>query len=111
MAAKGKSKLTFTELLFEIGVAAALLVEVETVADEDPGDADGNADRGFGNHGHSNIQISDVSQRIHEPLVSTSAIMDKVDFLAVRAERAREMFARGRANLTHEFGEGPRYQN
>lgn len=88
---KKKSELTFTELLFEIGIAATLLVEVEAVADEDPGDADGNADCGFGNHGHSNIQITKILQRIHEPLVTTSAIMEKVAFLVVRAEHAREM--------------------
>jgi len=52
---KSEKELTFAELLFEIRIAAAFLVEVETVADENPGDADGNADRGFGDHGHSNI--------------------------------------------------------
>lgn len=109
---KRKSRLTFAELLFEIGIAAAFLVEVEAVADEDPGDADGNANRGFGNHGHSNIQISNVLQRIHELLITTSAIMEKkVDFLVVRAEHAREIFARGCANLTRKFSEGPKCQD
>lgn len=91
---ESEKELTFAELLFEIRIAAAFLVEVEAVADENPSDADGNADCGFGDHGHSNIQIPDVLQMTHETLVETSAIMEKVAFLVVRAEHAREMFAR-----------------
>lgn len=51
------AKLTFAEFLLEIGIAAAFLIEVKTVANENSGDANGNADRSFGYHGHSNIEI------------------------------------------------------
>lgn len=54
---KEVAKLTFAEFLLEIGIAAAFLIEVKAVADENPGDADSNADRSFGYHGHSNIEI------------------------------------------------------
>lgn len=51
------AKLTFAEFLLEIRIAAAFLIEIKTIADENSGDADGNADRSFGYHGHSNIEI------------------------------------------------------
>jgi len=75
-----KSELTFTELLFEIGITATLLIKVKTIANKDPGDPNCNADCGFGNHGHSNTQNPDILQKIHETLVATSAIMEKVAF-------------------------------
>jgi len=49
--AKRIDELTFSELLLEIWIAAAFLIEVKAIADENSGDADGYAYCSFGHHG------------------------------------------------------------
>jgi len=47
---KRTAELTFSELLLEIWITSAFLIEVEAIADENSGDANGYAYCGFGHH-------------------------------------------------------------